>query len=129
VVTRLEEALGRFLGKLLNGASVLVLGVAYKKDVSDTRESPSLEIMDLIERRGGHCRYHDPHVPIMEVMCDYPRLSGRASIVLTTEALNEVDAVLVCTDHEAVDYALVADAAKLIIDTPNVFARKTLVTA
>lgn len=104
-----------------NGARVLILGISYKKNIEDTRESPALAILDRLEAMGARCDYHDPYFPIMPVTRDHPALAGRKSVELTSETLAEYDAVLVTTDHSKVDYALVADVARLILDTRNVF--------
>jgi UDP-N-acetyl-D-glucosamine dehydrogenase len=123
VVEKLAEGLDAHAGRGLTGARVLVLGAAYKKNVDDTRESPALKLMELIDERGGVCDYHDPHVPVLPSTRRYPRLRGKLSAALTPETVAGFDAVLVATDHDAVDYALVADHARLVVDTRNVFAR------
>ncbi len=121
VVTRAAEALDRQTGKGLNGAHVLLLGVAYKKNVDDMRESPALVIWQLLEERGAVVAYHDPHVPEIPPSRDHGGLSGRRSVALDV-ALGRADLVLVVTDHAAVDYSLVAGRAKLVVDTRNVMA-------
>jgi UDP-N-acetyl-D-glucosamine dehydrogenase len=104
----------------LKGAKVLILGLAYKKNVDDMRESPSVEIMEILAGRGAAVSYSDPHVPI------FPALRrGRfdlASVPLTPETLREADAVVMLTDHAAFDHRLIAENASLIIDTRGVFA-------
>ncbi|MGV6873664.1 nucleotide sugar dehydrogenase [Pseudochelatococcus sp. B33] len=123
VVDDLAAALDRSIGRGLNGARVLVLGVAYKKNVDDTRESPALKLIDLIEARGGACDYHDPFIAALPVTRAHPALAGRRSVALAPEALARYDAALVATDHDGVDYAAVARHVPLIVDTRNVFAR------
>lgn len=114
VVSRTTTALGT-AGKTLFGAKVLILGVAYKKDVADSRMSPSLKIMELLEKRGAKVVYHDPHIP--QVTLTNP--GTIASVPLTDEILSAVDCVIIATDHSAVDYHRVGERARLIIDTRN----------
>jgi UDP-N-acetyl-D-glucosamine dehydrogenase len=104
--------------KPVRGSRILILGVAYKKDIDDMRESPALDVMRLLEQRGGEVRYHDPFVPRF-------RENGHefAGVALTTAELADADAVVIVTDHSTVDYQFVADHARLVIDTRNVMAR------
>ncbi|MCD7109227.1 nucleotide sugar dehydrogenase [Rhizobium sp. DKSPLA3] len=122
VVGRLAEALDMHLGKALSRSRVLIIGLAYKKNVPDIRESPSLKLIELIEERGGSASFHDPHVDEIPRTREYLSLKGRRSVPLS--ALSGFDAVLVATDHDNVDYALIAEQAPLVIDTRNVFARR-----
>jgi UDP-N-acetyl-D-glucosamine dehydrogenase len=119
VVQRATEALGRH-GKPLCGAKVLVLGIAYKKDVDDNRESPGLKIIQLLQRGGALVQYNDPHIPGCRGMRRYPDFD-LDSLPLTAETLQEVDLVLLVTDHSAYDYSWIASQAKLILDTRNAF--------
>jgi len=123
VVGKLAETLDIKAGKALSRSRVLILGLAYKKNVADIRESPSLRLMEIIEERGGKADYHDPHVGEIPSTREYQHLKGRKSVDLTPEALEAYDAVLVATDHDQLDYAVIADSAPLIIDTRNVFTR------
>ncbi|OYX42138.1 MAG: UDP-N-acetyl-D-glucosamine dehydrogenase [Rhodobacterales bacterium 32-67-9] len=109
-------------GVAVKGARVLILGVAYKKNVEDTRESPALAILKRLEAMGAECDYHDPYFPVMPVTRDHPALAGRRSVALSGDVVAGYDAVLVATDHTDVDYALVARSARLVLDTRNVFA-------
>jgi UDP-N-acetyl-D-glucosamine dehydrogenase len=104
----------------LNGAKVLVLGVAYKKDVDDNRESPALKIMDLLRQGGAEVRYNDPHIPRCAGMRHYPHFD-LVSTPLDEGALQASDLVLLVTDHSAYDYAWIASQARLIVDTRNAF--------
>ena len=122
VVGRLEEALSNTSAKALSGAQILVLGLAYKKNVSDFRESPTFKLMELLEKRGAHCSYHDPFIAEIPTTREHPEFTGRQSVALTASALKKYDAVLLSTDHDSVDYALVAAHSSLIIDTRNRFA-------
>ena len=115
VVSRTTTAL-ETVGKTLRGAKILILGVAYKKDVADARMSPALKIVELLEKRGALIVYHDPHVPKV-TLTDTSR--PMTSVPLTDELLSEVDCVVIAADHSAVDYQRVADRAPLIIDTRN----------
>ncbi len=124
VVMRLMHALNERAGRAVNGAKVLVLGLAYKPNVDDLRESPSLELIARLEELGAACAFHDPHIPVVPPTRAYAALSGRQSVPLTAEELAGYDAVLIATDHEAVDYGLIAGHAALIVDTRNAFARR-----
>ena len=108
-------------GRQIGGAKVLILGIAYKKDVEDTRESPALAILNRLEAMGADCSYHDPYFPVMPVTRDHAELAGRLSVELTEAALAGFDAVVLTTDHTRVDYDLVGRAARLILDTRNIF--------
>lgn len=123
VVDDLAAALDQRLGRGLNGARILVLGIAYKKNVDDMRESPALKLIELIEARGGICAFHDPYIPAIPPTRRHAPLAGRTSRPLTPETVANHDAVLIATDHDSVDYAMVARAAKLIVDTRNACAR------
>jgi UDP-N-acetyl-D-glucosamine dehydrogenase len=109
------------LGVPIKGARVLVLGVAYKRDIDDVRESPALKIMQLLQKEGARIAYHDPYIPKMWKMREYA--FDLSSSPLTARALKEADAVVITTDHQGVDYALVARHAKLVVDTRNVYKR------
>ncbi|MFN6951626.1 MAG: UDP binding domain-containing protein, partial [Albidovulum sp.] len=109
------------------GARILILGIAYKKDVEDTRVSPALAILKRLEAMGAVCDFHDPYFPVMPVTRDDPDLAGRRSVALSAEGVAGYDAVLVATDHSQVDYALVAASARLLLDTRNVFAARGIV--
>ncbi len=124
VVGELAHALNAQSGKGLKGAKVLILGLAYKSDVDDLRESPSLTLIDLIEAQGAHVDFHDPHIPVVPMTREHAELAGRVSAPLDPATLASYDAVLISTDHAAVDYALVASHAKLIVDTRNALAKR-----
>ena len=101
----------------LKGAKVLVLGVAYKKDIDDMRESPALEIMDLLSQKGAAVSYHDPYCP--EIVDDGHTPAGAVgtSVPLTDDMLRDVDAVMIVTDHSDVDYEHVQELARVLVDT------------
>lgn len=113
VVNKIGDALNDER-KAIKGSRILVLGVAYKRDVGDVRESPALDVIHLLNERGGAVSYHDPFVPTV-------RLDGvsLSSVELTAEALAAADCVVIVTDHRAFDWAWVADNARLIVDTRN----------
>ena len=123
VVARLAEALDRSGGGGLKGAKVLILGMAYKKNVDDLRESPSLVLTELLQRRGAAVDYHDPHIPVVPKTRAHAALAGMRSQALTPEALARYSAVLIATDHDGVDYKTVVRHSRLVIDTRNVCAR------
>ena len=111
VTSRIMEALNT-RGKSLNGARVLVLGAAYKKDVADIRESPSLRIIRLLLEKGAEVSYNDPYIP--EIQLPHDALS---SVELTEECLSSANCVVIATDHSSYDYQYIADKASLIFDT------------
>jgi len=117
VIGRTMEALNS-VGKPMRGSRVGVLGVAYKKDVDDPRESPSFKLMELLQAGGAVVSYNDPHIPTLPAMRHYkvPRL---ASENLTPEYLASLDCVLIATDHSAYDYDFIVEHSKLVIDTRN----------
>jgi UDP-N-acetyl-D-glucosamine dehydrogenase len=123
VVSRLEDEIGKRFDARMKGARVLILGMAYKKNVDDIRESPSLKLIELIEARGAATDYSDPF--ILEIMRtrEHPEFAGRRSVELTPAALRGYDAVLIATDHDDVDYGQVVTHAKLVVDTRNVCSR------
>lgn len=117
VVQKASDAMNG-IGLALSGSCVLVLGVAYKKDIDDLRESPALDVIRLLQAKGADVAYHDPHCP--EIRDDgHTRLEGLPmhSVPLTPEVLETADLVLVATDHTGVDYQHVANHASLVLDT------------
>jgi UDP-N-acetyl-D-glucosamine dehydrogenase len=124
VVNRLVSALNN-CGKPLKNSEILILGVAYKKNVDDQRESPALKIIQLLQQQGANVSYHDPYAPMCANHRHFPEINLQ-SLALTKETLATLDAVIIATDHDNVDYRLVAEYAPLIIDTRNVLATKGL---
>jgi len=113
VVDRLNEQ-----GKAARGSTVLVVGVAYKKDIADVRESPAIDIIRLLQQRGATVVYHDPFVPqLKEDTVDL------RSVSLTPALLAAADCAIIVTDHSTVDYALVARHARRVVDTRHVLPR------
>jgi UDP-N-acetyl-D-glucosamine dehydrogenase len=123
VVYRTIEALSEHLGRSPKGAHVLILGVAYKKNVDDTRESPAFKIMELLEKRGATVAFHDPMVAEIPMTREHAEFAGRRSVPLTRDVVSGFDAAIICTDHDAVDYANLVAWSRLVIDTRNVCAR------
>lgn len=123
VVERLALLVDRELGRPLGGAAILMVGMAYKRNIDDVRESPALKLMDLLEARGARVAFHDPFVERIPPTREFPHLAGRASTALTAEAMAAADAVLVVTDHDGVDYAALVRHARIVVDTRNVCAR------
>lgn len=116
VVSRLAEALDR-RGTTLHDSKILLLGVAYKKNSDDVRESPALKLIELLEARGAKVDYHDPHIPRIKKGRKHD--VKQTSIALTPKTLKEHDAVLIVTDHSVVDYEMVVEHAGLVVDTRN----------
>ena len=127
VVSRLEEALDRHLGLSMSMSSVLIVGVAYKKNVADVRESPALKIIELLEKRVADISYHDPHVAKLPLTRNYPGLAGKKCIGLTRDSISVYDAVVIVTDHDNVDYQLLARHSRLIVDTRNAIRTRGIV--
>ena len=116
VVQKLLLALNE-RGKALRGSRVLILGIAYKKDIDDPRESPAFEIIHLLLGLGAEVSYHDQHIPVAPHMRTWPHLPPMHSQRLTPETVRAADAVLIVTYHAAVDYQAVAEHAQLVVDT------------
>jgi len=121
VVDSVTEALNMHK-KSLSGSRILVLGVAYKKDVDDLRESPTLKIMEILKKRGANFDYNDPFFPQLHKMRHYD-YSNMKSVPLNADTLGKYDAVLIATDHSSYDYGAIVDASKLVIDTRNATRR------
>jgi UDP-N-acetyl-D-glucosamine dehydrogenase len=123
VVQKLADALNE-RGKSVKGARILLVGVAYKRNVDDVRESPALEIIERLLEKGADVSYHDPHVP--RIPPTRRHTLDLESTPLDEQAAAACDAVLIVTDHDAIDYARLATVAPLIVDTRNAFARRGL---
>lgn len=121
VVQSVELVLNKFK-KSLNGSGILILGMAYKKDIDDQRESPSLRITQLLKEYGAEVAYNDPYVPVCRGHRHYPDIDMR-SIKLTKTILKNADLVLLLTDHSAYNYSFIERHAKHIIDTRNAFEK------
>ncbi len=122
VVTKTIEALNK-KGKSARGARILILGIAYKKDIDDQRESPALKIISLLQNKGAKVSYNDPYVPQSYGHRDYPGLKLN-SVALTEKMLKEFDAVIIATAHSDYDFEWIAENSSLIIDTRNAIKKK-----
>ena len=118
VVHKLGDALNEF-GKPVKGSKVLVLGLAYKANVDDDRESPSYVLMKLLKQHGAEVSYYDPYVPVIKVTREHPQWAGTRSIEWTEQNIRSFDAVLISTAHASVNYHQLADWAQVIVDTRN----------
>jgi UDP-N-acetyl-D-glucosamine dehydrogenase len=116
VVQRIAASLND-MAKAVNGSRILVLGVAYKRDIDDVRESPALDVIRLLQERGATVDYHDPYIPQFR---EHGQLF--TGVPLADDVLELVDAVVIITDHRGVDYQRVLDKSKLVVDTRNVTA-------
>ena len=112
-------------GKALKGARVLLMGLAYKKDVDDLRESPSLVLIESLRRKGALVDYHDPFIPEMKKTREHGDLAGMKSVDLTPETVASYDLVLISTDHSSIDYPELVANARLVVDTRNATASVT----
>jgi len=122
VISKTVEALGEH-GRSIKGARVLVLGIAYKKDIDDQRESPSLKIITLLQEKGAKVSYNDPHIPELGPTREYPGFVIR-SVPLSARRLKTTDAVIIATDHSAYDYNWIVKNSRLVVDTRNVIKKK-----
>jgi len=116
VVEKLADALNS-QGRSLKDARILVLGVAYKRDLDDDRESPALKLMELLQRKQARCVYHDPYIPVLKRSRRYD--FQLQSVPLTVEELRAADAVLIATDHSGFDYEMIVRESRLVVDTRN----------
>ncbi len=123
VVSRIIDELNARTGRGLNGAKILMIGLAYKKNINDARESPSFKLIELLENQGAICQVHDPFIPMIPYTREHPDLAGRQSVALSHEVISACDAVLIMTDHDSIDYQLLGKSAKIVIDTRNACAR------
>lgn len=120
VVNKTAEIFDQKTGRGLKGAKVLLLGAAYKKNVSDDRESPFYAVAEILQKRGADVHFHDPHVPVLPSKRDFPDYEHTKSVDLTEKNLKDSDIVIIITNHDDVDYDLVGQHSQIIIDTRNV---------
>ncbi len=118
VIQRVMEALNS-RKKSINGSRIILLGMAYKKDIDDPRESPSFKLLELLQEKGAEVLYNDPHIPVLLPMRKYSFNLKSADI--TAETLASMDCILLATDHSAYDYRFILEHADLIVDTRNAF--------
>lgn len=119
VVDRLALALDRRAGIGLSRARILLVGMAYKKNVDDSRESPGLRLMEMLLERGAAVEYHDPFIPVLPVTREHAALAGRTSVAWDAETLAGFDAAVIVTDHDGIDYQSLAAHCPLVVDTRN----------
>ena len=106
----------------MKGSTILVLGLSYKPNVDDERNSPSYVLMDLLEQRGANVAYHDPYVPVIKPTREHSQFAGRRSAVWNRAAIQSFDVVLIATNHSCINYHELADWAHCIVDTRNAMA-------
>jgi UDP-N-acetyl-D-glucosamine dehydrogenase len=121
VVNRVIAALNS-QRKALNGSKVLLIGLAYKPNVDDERESPSYVLMDLLNERGAEVEYHDPYVPMIRPTREHSHRAGKKSIDWNAGNIASFDLVLIATNHACLNYQQLADWARCIVDTRNAMA-------
>ena len=121
VVHRVSDALNEG-GKAVRGSRVLILGLAYKPNVDDERESPSYVLMSLLSERGAEVEYHDPYVPMIKPTREHSRWAGKKSVVWSRANIASFDLVLIATNHASVNYQELGDWAQCIVDTRNAMA-------
>lgn len=121
VIHRVSEALNS-KRKPVNGSKVLVVGLAYKPNVDDDRESPSYHLLELLDKRGAEVAYYDPHVPIIRPSREHSHWAGRKSVSWNRETISGFDLVLIATAHDAVNYKDLAEWCDCIVDTRNAMA-------
>ena len=118
VLHRVADALNS-QRKAVNGSHVLIIGLAYKPDVDDERQSPSYTLMTLLQERGAEVEYHDPYVPVIKSTREHPQLAGKKSIPWDRSNIAAFDLVLIATNHSSINYQELADWAQCIVDTRN----------
>ena len=121
VVHRVADALNS-QQKSINGSRILVLGLAYKPNVDDERQSPSYVLMDLLQDRGAEVAYYDPYVPVIKPAREHPRSAGRQSVQWNRATIENFDLVLIATNHSSVNYHELGEWARCIVDTRNAMA-------
>lgn len=126
VIDRVREIVDREAGKGLSRARILLVGIAYKKNVSDMRESPAMKLLELLDEAGTEVDYIDPHVPEIPPMREYRQYTARPALDPSDLAPGRFDAVLIATDHDALDYAALLELGCPVIDTRNAIARRGL---
>jgi len=122
VVHRVADALNS-QQKSINGSRILVLGLAYKPNVDDERQSPSYVLMDLLQNRGAEVAYYDPYVPVIKSTREHPQFAGRKSVEWDRVTIENFDVVLIATNHSSVNYHELGSWARCIVDTRNAMAR------
>ncbi len=129
----MTDALNDLAGKPMKGSRILLVGLAYKKNVDDMRESPSLKIIELLEQKGARVDYYDPYIAEIIPTREHPSLTGRRSTDFDAKTLSTYDAAMICTDHDSIDWDFLVQHSKVVVDTrnatKNVSAREKIVKA
>ncbi len=129
VVNKLAQALDARSGRGLKNSRILIMGIAYKKNVEDVRESPAFKIIELLERRGAQTDFYNSFVDQIPNLREYPHFTGRRGVPkLNAETLTAFDAVVIVTDHDNVDYRLVCEKSQLVVDARNVCGRAGIIS-
>jgi UDP-N-acetyl-D-glucosamine dehydrogenase len=123
VIQRCGEALAS-VQRTIKGSRVLMIGIAYKSNVDDDRESPAYVLWEMLEHEGAQVDYHDPHVPVIRPSREHAHFAGRKSVPLSTAEIQGYDLVLIATNHKAVDAELIAANARLVVDSRNVLGTR-----
>lgn len=123
VVESVADALSERTQKAVHGASILLVGIAYKKNLDDVRESPAIPIIEQLRRRGASVDYYDPHIPIAPDSHEHPAVNGMRSIPYSADELRKYDCALILTDHDDVHYETLLENVPLVIDTRNATAK------
>jgi UDP-N-acetyl-D-glucosamine dehydrogenase len=119
VVEATAHALSHRSQKALHGSKVLLMGISYKKNLDDVRESPAIPIIEQLQRRGAIVNYYDPHIPMTPYSAEHPAVNGLVSIKLSAEVIKGFDCAVILTDHDDVNYELLLDNCPMVIDTRN----------
>ena len=120
VFEKIFLALNAAQKKSLNGAKILICGIAYKKNVNDQRESPAFPLIQILEEGGAHVDFHDPHIPSILPTRHFPKMAGKKSVAIDKKSLLNYDAVVIITDHDDIPYGIIAENSQVIIDTRNI---------
>ncbi len=123
VIEKISEALNTYSKKPFQKSKILILGIAYKKDIDDMRESPSLSIIEELEKKGAKVDFHDTYIPSIPSTRDHKYLAGRKSKSLSIKNIKLYDIIVICTDHSTIDYQALKKNAKVIVDTRNAIKR------
>jgi UDP-N-acetyl-D-glucosamine dehydrogenase len=119
VIQKLAESLSARQSRSINGAKILIAGIAYKKNVDDLRESPALHIMEELQGLGANIAYYEPYIPTIPMTREHGALYGMKSVGFDEETIARFDAVLITTDHSHVDYNALGNWSRLVVDTRN----------
>ena len=119
VVDKIVDALSNYQGKAINGASIFIIGLAYKNDIDDLRESPALMLLDILDKKGAKMSYHDEFIPVIPKINGYLNFKGKKSLGLTKKNLKSMDLTLIITNHSYLDIDLIGKNSNLIVDTRN----------